>query len=264
MPGEFTIKLGEGQKRVTIEVLTEALENALEVLRNVGQSFTPSDVVVKWEVVAASLRSPLTLSFAPSIQGNVKGRRIIGKRIANISVLGIKALEKRAALPNYFNEEALLATEKLIKGAQREGIKITVSSNGKSTVTPTAQTVENIRQVVEKARIYIDYGTLEGSLEIVSVHGRDSFFIFESFTNNKVECIAPPELFAQSIQLLKKRVAVSGRVRYRNHIPSTIQVEGMRVLRSTDILAQPRDIGPVDITGGLSSEEHVREIRDAR
>ncbi len=61
----FTIKLGEGENRISIDALAEALENALEMLRSVGQEFTPAGTVVRWEVVAASMRSPLTMRFAP-------------------------------------------------------------------------------------------------------------------------------------------------------------------------------------------------------
>jgi hypothetical protein len=264
MPAEgFTLKLGEGEQRVSIDALKEALENALDLLHNVGQEFAPAGAVVRWEVVAASLRSPLSMTFAPRSQGNGKLSRAVGKRIVAACVHGLDLLEKKPVLPPHFNEEALLAVQRLVKVAQKEGAKMTVASDGTKGVTPTTLATEHIRQIVEKARIYLDYGTLEGCLEEISVHVSPSFAIWESFTNNKIDCAITSDRVEEAKTLLGRRVAVSGRVRYRNHKPTLIQVENIRRLRDVGDL-QSRDIPPIDITGGLSSEEYVRRMRDAQ
>ena len=59
-------------------------------------------------------------------------------------------------------------------------------------------------------------------------------------------------------------MAVSGRLRYRNNKPVLMHVESIRILRNTEELPQAKDIGPLDLTNGMSSEDYVRRLRDAR
>jgi hypothetical protein len=120
-PAAFTIKLGEGQNRVSIETLTEALESAIKMLAGVGEEFTPSGVVVRWELVAASLKSPVALTFKPRVQGSPPRANTIGPRIAAACVRGMAQLERKAVQPAHFNEDALLAAERLVKVAQKDG-----------------------------------------------------------------------------------------------------------------------------------------------
>lgn len=262
--GAFTLKLGEGTKRVSIDVLAEALENALEMLRSVGQEFAPAGMLVRWEVVGASLRSPLTLDFAPSVNGEATISAAVGKKIGKACVRGLEKLEKSPALPQHFNEEGILAAQKLMRVVQKDGTRIAVASYRMKDVAPTAAAVEHIRQVVDKARIYIDYGTIEGRLEEVSVHGGAHFAIWEVLTGYRIECAVTLERLEEAKALLGQRVAVSGRVRYRNHIPKSIQVENIRRLRDAKELPQLKDMPAIDITGGLSSEEYMRRMRDAQ
>jgi hypothetical protein len=139
---------------------------------------------------------------------------------------------------------------------------VSVATDGKHEVTPTERTVAHIRQVVEKARVYLDYGTLEGRLEEISVHGGYRFTIWEELTNYRIECSISPDRLEEAKALLGHRVGVSGRIRYRNHRPTTIHVEGIRRLRGVNELPQLEGIEPIDITGGLRSEEYVRRMRD--
>jgi hypothetical protein len=261
-PAGFTLKLGEGEHRVSMDVLAEALENALEMLRGVGQDFTGS--VVRWEIVKASLKSPLTMTFAPSVQGNGKMPRSVGKQIVTACVNGLAGLEREAALPPHFNEEAMMAAQKLVKGVQKEGAKMTVASDRTNGVTPTVRIVENIKKVVEKARTYTDYGTIEGRLEVISVRGGTSISICEAFTNHRIDCEITTDRLQEAKDLLDERVAVTGRIHYRNRKPTSIHVESFRRLRDASELPQLEDMSPIDITGGLSSEEYIRRMRDAK
>ena len=259
----FTIKLGEGENRISIDALAETLENALELLRSVAQDFTPAGAVVRWEVVAAHMRSPLTMRFAPAPRV-LSGCRAFGKQTAAACVHGLAKLEMEPELPPHFNEDALLAVQKLVKGTQKEGARMTIAFDQGQGVTPTTQAVENIKKVVEKARKYIDYGTIEGRLEEVSVHDGPHFTIWEALTNYAVNCAVTLERLEEAKALLGQRVAVSGRVYYLNHKPKSIQVEEIRRLRDASELPQLKDMPSIDITGGLSSEDYVRRLRDAR
>jgi hypothetical protein len=229
-PTGFTLRLGEGTQRVTIETLAKALETALELLRNVGQEFTPAGTVVRWEVVGGSQRSPLTMSFAPSTQGESKLSPDVGRRIASACVQGFRQLEKKPVLPAHFNEEALVAAEKLIQVAQGDRANVTVGVKGRRGVTPTTRAIRHIRELVTKASIHHDHGRLEGCLEELSIHGARHIVIWEEMTDERVECVITPDRLEEMRSLLGQRVAVSGRVRYRNDMPTSIVLESVRGL----------------------------------
>lgn len=256
---EITITLG-GQDRLTVDVLKTQLENALDVLRNVESDFTTADTVVRWEIVRVRMRSPLKVTFAPNVLG--KRGKTIGRKIVKACLDGMNEIEQTASAPPHFNDFALKAAKEMVSVAQKEGHKVTFASNGKMQVTLTQQAAKHIDEVVSKARRYTDVSTVEGNLEMVSVHDHPSFFIWETFTRHRVECLVDEAQLKDYFPLLNKRVAVTGTVKYRNHIPVSVAVEDIRVLRDASELPQPSDIGPINITDGVSSEEHVRRMRD--
>jgi hypothetical protein len=256
---ELTITLARAG-RVSVETLAQTLENALEMLRNLEREFVASDILVRWEVVRVSMRSPLRVTVAPSIEGSVT--KTIARRLIKTCLKGVKGIERAATPPEHFNEEALDAALKLFEVTRKDGATLTFSSDHLDEITLTEQAARHIEEIASKARLYIDFGTIEGQLEVVSVHEHRSFSIWETFTNRRVECLVNEEQFQTAIDLLGKRVAVTGRVKYRNHVPKSIWVESLRKLREEMELPDLKNVGPIDITGGLSSEEHVRRMRN--
>lgn len=267
---ELTITLSEKDGRVGVEALRVALESALDMLRSVEADFVGSDAEVRWEVVRVRMGSPLRLTFSPRVTGRAGAKNIperssrsLGRKIVRACLQGVRGIESAPTMPAHFNEEALDAARKLAKVSENQGPSLTLSSNASGTVTLTENAVRNIEEVRAKARLYVDFATIEGQLEVVSAHGRRSFFVWEALTNQRVECFGTDEHFKQALLLIEKRVAVAGRVSYRNHVPKSIQVESMSGMPDIGELPQPKDIGPINITDGLTSEEHVRRLRNA-
>ena len=261
MAKEFTITLSGDDGFVSVDVLIEALENTLAVLRGLGSEFPGSDQI-RWEIVRASMQSPLTLTLAP--KAPERRSRKLGQRIADAAYRGFREIAERPSLPPYFNEEALTAAKRLVAGARAEKTELSFFVPDKDPVTPLAAFTENIEQVVSRAKTLYETGTIEGTLEVISRHKTDSVTIWETLTNRKVACFVNSEQLELAKQILLKRVAVSGRIKYRNGRPVSIEVANIRVLRGQHELPQPSDIGPIDITGGLSSEDYVRGLRDAQ
>lgn len=264
---ELTITLSDEEGRVSADALKVALDSALDMLRSVEANFVGSNAMVRWEIVRVRMRSPLRVTFSPRVIGrpgakNVTARssRSIGTKIVHACLQGVKGIEKSPTMPEYFNEETLDAAKKL---AKVQGASLAFSSNGSDKTTLSESAIKNIEEVKAKARLYVDFTTIEGQLELVSSHGRRSFAVWETLTNHKVECFGTDEHFAQALHLIEKRVAVVGRVSYRNHVPKSIQVETMKAMPGIGELPQPKDIGPINITDGVSSEEHVRRLRNA-
>ncbi len=265
--GEFTFTLGEKDKPVSAETLTKVLEDTLEMLRSISGDFVTSDTPVRWEVVRAETKSPLTITLAPRVLGlAARTARSVGTKIVKAAVSGVKKIESKPVQPPHFNVDAMLAAKDMYLTAQRDGANLVFETKRTKPVTMSAVFVRNVDELVEKVRAYVDHATIEGTLEALSVHVHDNFSIWETLTGNKVECVATGDLLkkAHELVLAKKRVAVTGMVRYRDHKPKSIQVESIRVLRGADELPQPGTMPPIGITGDLPSEEHVWRMRNAR
>jgi hypothetical protein len=261
---KFTITLSDKDGRLSADTLKTALDSALQMLRAIEARVFARDVEVRWDVVRVKMRSPLTMTFAPRVKVRGKPRPAYGNRIVKACIQGVKKIEKGSLPPATFSEEALDAAKKLVKSVTADGTTVAFASDGRKKVRLTEKTVQHIDEIVAKARLYVDYSTIEGRVEVVSIHEGNSVFIWETLTRHRIECsFRDDEQFNRAVALLGKRVAVAGRVHYRNHIPRTITVEEpIRMLRDAADLPQPKSIGPIDITGGLSSEDHVRRMRD--
>ena len=264
MPKELTIRLGGHGEHVSVALLIETLENTLAILRNLEPKLSTDGQPLRWEIVRASMESPLTITLKPEAQqGGQNGATSKGERVIHTYLHGLRAIKAKSDMPQYFDEEILLAAKKMVQAVTKENGKLELYAPDEEPVETTPDTAEQIEQAVSKAiRIYNDYATVEGKLETISTHGGNFIVIWEVLTNNRVECAVTAELLEEAKNLLRKRVAVSGRARYRNGKPISLQVESIRVLRDASELPQPADIGVVNITDGVSSEEHVRRMRD--
>jgi len=264
---ELTITLSDKDGRLSVDTLIKALENALEMLRGIESNIIATGVDVRWEVVRVQMRSPLKMTLSPIVrrnQGRGRPNKTIGKRLVKVALDGISNIEHGNAPPRYFSDASIDATRRLVKSVAKEGAILSFESQSMHKFSLTERAAKTIDDWASKARLYMDYSTIEGRLEAVSVHEQTTFSVWETLTNHRVECITDEAQVKEASHVLGQRVAVSGRVSFRNHIPKSIHVEGpIRVLRPSSELPQPNDIGPVDITGGLSSEDFVRKLRNA-
>lgn len=262
---EMTITLSDKDGRISVDTLRRALENMLEILKSVESAVVSSDFEVRWDVIRVRMRSPLRMTFAPHVakRGRTKSNRPAERRLVRAAMIGLDRAQGGKSVPREFNDDAIDATLKLVKTASNEGASVAFESPiYKQKIVLTENSADRLRELSAKARLYVDYSTIEGRLEIVSIHEHNSVFIWETLTNNKVECLVSSDQLAQASDLLGRRIAVTGRVHFRNHVPKSVTVEEpFRVLR--DDAPQPADIGPLDITDGLSSEEHVWRMRNA-
>ena len=266
--GAFTIQFGDGGRRISISALKDSLAHTITLLETISRDFAPAGVELQWEVIAASLRSPLKMAFAPR-PGELNGEAVeIGKQVSDACFRGMRQLAKKPDLPPHFDEEALEAATELALAGRKDDLTVSVAVDRKRCVQLTPQAVDNIRQVMQGTRRYIDFGTIEGKLDTVSVRGGPNIVIWEVLTNYRVVCAIAPEMLAEILDnaktFLGARVAVTGRITYANDRPKSIQVEKFRRLRTVDELPQFEAIPPIDITGGIPSEEYVRKMRDAQ
>jgi hypothetical protein len=260
MAKNLTIRIGGAGEHIGVALLIQTLKSTVEILRSLESELAVSDAPIRWEVVKASMSSPLTLTLAP--EPGQRKQTLLGNRIVKTYLRGIRLVEQGPTQPPDFGDNALECTKKLVSTAFQEGASVTFSTPGEPPVTPTEQATAHIEQIVAKARTYHDVTTIEGRLEVIWTHTADSFFIWEVLTNQRVKCYVTPDQLESATKLLRKRVAVTGVVRYRNDKPVSMEVGEIRVLRKDADPERPGTFSAIDITGGTSPEEYVRSMRD--
>jgi hypothetical protein len=111
---------------------------------------------------------------------------------------------------------------------------------------------------------YSAWSSIEGTLEVISVHKRPFFVIYEHGEDYKIQCTFPDDWMTKVLPMLGKRVIVEGFVYYRQSgkpyqltNPSSIEIVPEP---KYDLLALRGSIP--GLTKGLSSEEYVNQLRE--
>lgn len=74
-------------------------------------------------------------------------------------------------------------------------------------------------------------GSVEGRLEALTIHGRNSFTVFDTLTGHAVECRCDRETLDRAAAHLGKRLLVKGEIHYgADDKPKWVEVEWFRLL----------------------------------
>jgi hypothetical protein len=260
---ELTIQIAGKDDRLAVSTFLDIVAKTVATLRLLDAKLSPNGLSSSaWEIVKASMSSPLTLTLAPALSETDEDA---SEKVLHAYLRGLLELERSPEPPPYFDENVLKSVRPIL-GHLGNGIEsIRYHSPNEPSVAPTLHAAANIDTIVSSlTKQHFEYGTIEGTLEVVSTHKTDTIVVWEVFTKRRVECRVTPEQLEQAKTALRHRVAVTGKIRYRRaDEPATVEVESIRVLRASSQLPQPSSMGKVDLTGGASSEDYIGELRDA-
>lgn len=125
-------------------------------------------------------------------------------------------------------------------------------------ITPTVQIK---RQKHEKYRAW---SSVEGTLDVISVHGRPFFVLYEHGSTSRVRCTFPDDWTEKVVKLLGKRVMAEGLVYYKH------SGEPEQLSKPTSIEPVPEPESKVSalrgtvrgMTGDLSTYDYVQKLRE--
>ncbi len=248
---EITIKVTAREDYVPVNSFLTVIGNTLSILRDLGH--VPGvEEPINWKVSAASLKSPLSLTiFSEAPHSDEIVREYLDV---------FQQAEKSEALPfNRWNPRTLEKAKQLVSVLNDGVAQVTFSAIGASPVTPTQRVAASVDYLLAPA--YEDYGSFEGKLETLSVHGKTRFNIYDPITGRSIQCFFALEKLQDAHSAFNHRVVVSGKAKYsRVGDPVSVLVEDIRVLVGGIKLA---DLDGIDITGGIESAMYIRGIRDA-
>jgi len=111
------------------------------------------------------------------------------------------------------------------------------------------------------------FGTIEGMLEKINVHAAANVFtIYPDVGPRSVTCYFRQDLEEKALGAVKRRVAVSGLMKYRKTIafPYHVDATDVEIYSLESELPDFNDLRGIapDATGDLSSEQFIREFRN--
>ena len=119
----------------------------------------------------------------------------------------------------------------------------------------------NVDEMVN--RYYVSNGSVEGVMEMVTLHENTYFRIYDAIRGWGVPCYFRRESIDDVRNAFGKRVSITGRLRSdRLGKPEAMQVSDIRIL-GLEPLPTPSEVRGIatGMTGGLKAEEYLRRVR---
>jgi hypothetical protein len=109
---------------------------------------------------------------------------------------------------------------------------------------------------------YFEHGQLDGTVENLISHNQLYFSLYDALSGARVRCNFTADLSEPIRAAWRKRVVVDGRIRFGGDgSPMEVKVDSVTPKEGRESLPQFKGIY-IDITGGIESSQHVRELRD--
>jgi hypothetical protein len=236
------IGLSLGGDAIPIETFIAAARSLRELLSELDISISGSRNL-EWVISDLSVGSA-NLAVSPLLL--TKNSLDCGTEIIASALTGIALIEKQAEWPEHFTDEALLKAREIVCLINGHVEKIAVFGNpgqGQTQRIPITQhTAANVDQLIGTNTFAL--GSVEGTLETLSIHGGASFNIYDLITLRRVRCLCDRETLDElSSDRLGQHLLVEGEVKYNfQGFPISIKVAKYRIFDPKKKLPQPKDI----------------------
>lgn len=177
---------------------------------------------------------------------------------------GTKTIVKKPVRPEFFTDGALDSLKDLAAIADGDVREIFVngSLNGKAQrpIQLKATVRTNIDELIGPR--YRAIGSVEGSLETVSLHRGPRIFVYHHITHRAIKCTFDREMIEEVKTALGKRVVASGIVHYnRQGDPLRVEMEQLRVIGQGYLPTTAELTGSMEWPEDISTDDYIRSIR---
>lgn len=221
---DLEIEVGHGVP-VDLRSLVSVSQKFSALIDEVASEYTGVRHPIRWivEVEAGSVRLPLRAEAAVE-QVYPSAAHEVGTVVAG----GLSQLEEKAARPAHFNDKAL-EQAKALAALASDDLPLAVR-NGNAGVKMTRQLSVNAEKVLGVPME--TFGTIEGRLEALNVHGSSRDFSVWPLEGKAVKCVFGERLDLENdvLPAIQKRVAARGRIKTRPNGERSVDVEELEVL----------------------------------
>lgn len=262
-PDTLTIRVaGRDPDSIPADDAIKAIQGAVRLLEELEAASNDSGdrPPTKWVIVAASMRSPLSMT--------IKGIRAANDHRASVAaplIRSLRMLEDKNRRPRGFTERMLSSTSRIGRLLENGVESLSFEVPGEEPYIPTPRLSKNAEghRRARPAHYFTDT-VLEGALETINVHGSSEFYIYDRMSGDPVRCFFEKHDVSEVVSLIERRVRVHGVAKFtRDHDPVSMQVTKIEPV--PEKVPSIRDLHDrkIDITGGRDSVEYVRKLRNA-
>ena len=253
---QIRIVIEHGKAGVPAEAFVKIIQRTLKLLRGLDRAIDAGATKRDWTISHASMSSPLHLSFdAPP--------RIAPCQTDRAFITDFRRLEQNKT-PKYMTP-ALQSDARAILSVLGDGISGLEYHAGRMKISPTRLAIVAIESNRPMSGTYFEIGSIEGSLEVASIHGQDAVRIWDARFSAPVDCIVSPRQFNEALGYLKNRarVVVRGRICFSNRRPIRVEsVFDIRELPGLSKRIRVSDIRPVSLYGNREPASYLRTSGD--
>ena len=264
---------------INLHTYTVATTRFLQLLREIDTAISgKGGGMVNWYVVDSKrnegVNEDITTiqNLAIEIESKLKPppRRIrkpirdTGSAVAQSFVTGFENIEHRGISPPYLSEFGLERLQDMMGLLHRNGARgFSAEIVGeRRAVSVSEKAAKTLSELLPERRS--EEGSVEGTLETISVHKTKKLVIYDSLTGKGVTCLlTEEELFKTATDSLGKKVIVFGKVFYNvKDEPLRIAARSIRILGAKKLptVAEITGSDP-DFTGSLTTDEYIRSVR---
>lgn len=264
MTKKFKIQLlgaTEDNEHIRLSDFIEELNAVREALQEIDRRFYgDGNQTTEYRIVDLSHSSPSAVVVEPvPIDKDKDNAAAIVDRLLD----GIRKINTGTA-PADFDSRLLEKVSHIARPYKKRVRQVQIiDDNGPIIISQTFEA--SIERIVGDDQV--SDGSVDGSLEMINFHrGANKFNIYPTVGPDRVACHFPGDLLEKAIASVGRYVRVSGKLKHktRDRFLYGIEVESVEALpdeASLPSFQELRGIAP-DFTGGLTSEEFVRRLRD--
>lgn len=234
---DITLELDEDE--ISVNDFTKAVDNFIALVKEVAKSVAPKKDPSAWNVTV------YPGSAGIGVRGTSTFTSTEVHAIRSAILDGVGKLET-GLRSEFFSDKAIDCARNIASLFKKKDSQPSVNLiGGKDTFQPvTRNTVVKASEILDPA--YTEDGAVDGVLEKLSAHGGFNFVVYDPIDDRAIQCEVNESLMDKAWQSWRKRVEVTGKVRYRR--------DGMAVsVKAVDIFPFPEksDIPSLDQLRGL-------------
>ena len=255
---EITISVEGQTPDLPAQPFLDAVGNSLRILRDLDASIAMRQTpTLRWTIAHLNVGSPavMTLKALPPTTG-----KDVSQDVVNHYVDGLELLAQGRGLPTFFSNDALNAAKRLADLTRGNERAVIVRTAHRS-VQVSQRISANVDDLVNRS--YVSEGSVEGVIEMITIHDRPYFRIYDATQGWGVPCHFRQESFDEVRNALGRRASITGRLRSdRLGKPEAMELSGIRIL-GLEPLPTPSEVRGIarGTTGGLKAEEYHRQVR---
>jgi len=250
---------------IRADAFLAATRDFLDILRDVDRVVSGVDKgTLAWNVQTLEIGS-LVAGFAPTRRDEKTAD--YSRTVTDSAFDGMRLLDSEPRVPENFSTASVGRTSRLARRIGRGGVtgmKVVRLDDHRSAPI-TLVVADNAKAALSASSSGI--GSVMGRLEMISVHRRPYFNVYDARTRRAVRCDFDREKDLEQVKAALGRRVLTAGILQRNRVGQTVRVKLSRleVIPPEDQLPSVDDIVGMapDFTGGMSTDEYLEYLRDA-